>query len=40
MGLLDVEKFIYVGNVESRGKCRVTSLWANMAEEGRKEEAG
>jgi hypothetical protein len=37
---LDVEKFKKVGKVESRGKCQVTSLWAMMAEEERKGEAG
>jgi hypothetical protein len=38
--LLDVEKFKKLGKVKSRGKCRVTSLWARMAKEGREREAG
>jgi hypothetical protein len=28
------ELHMKVGKIESRGKCRVTSLWARMAEEG------
>jgi hypothetical protein len=39
MELLDVEKLKKVENVESRGNAD-WSLWARMAEEGRKGEAG
>jgi hypothetical protein len=34
---LHTEKFKKVGKIESRGNCRLTSLWARMAEEGGRE---
>jgi hypothetical protein len=37
MELPEMEKFKMVGKIESSEKCRISSLWARMAEETKRE---
>jgi hypothetical protein len=37
MELPEMEKFKKVGKIESSEKCRISSLWARMAEETKRE---